>query len=182
MIFPVKAEFLRDAAMTGTILGFAGMVWFGWAQEAPPPGARKWLGLGSVLSVLLAIGAGIFSWRHWHDGSAIDAVTGPRFGIVVGIEFAAAGIGAAILAARKRSELIAPWIAFVVGVHFIPLASILRIPLLFPVAVLVAVGAWLSVRVAKARDLTVSFVTGAITGSVLLLFGAISLAQALLSY
>ncbi|MEV0646390.1 hypothetical protein AB0I28_14100 [Phytomonospora sp. NPDC050363] len=178
----MTAAFLRDAAMLTVIFGFFGMAWFGWAQEAPPANARRLLGAGSILSALLAAIAGVLAWRHWNDGSAIDAESGPRFGIIVGVEFAIAGIGAAVLAVRKKSEYTAPWIAFVVGVHFIPLASLLQMPLLFPAGALVAVGAWTSVRIARARDVTISYVTGLLTGSVLLLCGAVSLLQALTAY
>lgn len=178
----MTAEFVRDAAMLTVIFGFFGMAWFGWAQEAPPKKARAMLGVGSVLSIALAVVGGLFAWQHWNDGSAIDADTGPRFGIIVGVEVAFAGIGSGILAWRKKSEFIAPWVAFVVGVHFIPLATMLRLPLLFPAAVLVVLAAWASVRLARARDVTVSYMTGLLTGSSLLLFAAISLLQALTAY
>ncbi|HEX6684227.1 MAG TPA: hypothetical protein VF062_15595 [Candidatus Limnocylindrales bacterium] len=173
------AQFVREAAMTGVIFGFFGMTWFGWAQEAPPKRARLALAAGSVASIALAIFAGVLSWRHWNDGSAINAETGPRFGVVVAIEILAAGVGAVVLSARRRPDLTAPWVAFVVGVHFIPLAVLLEYPLLYVAAALVALGAVASVPIAAWRKLTVSYVTGAMTGTALLICGTISVALAL---
>lgn len=178
----MKAEFLRDAAMTAVIFGFFGMGWFGWAQEAPPERARKWLGVGSVVGILLAIGGGLIAWRNWDAGTAIDEVVGPRFGIVVGIEFAVAGVGAGLLAWRKLSVWTSPWIAFVVGVHFFPLGSLLKEPSLHVTATLVTVGAVVAAWVAWKRRLTPSFVSGALTGSLLVLSAAVTLGQALFAY
>ena len=50
------------------------------------------------------------------------AETRNAFGIVCGVEFGVAGLGAAVVGIRKRAQWIASWIAFVVGVHFVPLA------------------------------------------------------------
>ena len=48
----------RDLAVNAAVLGVAAMVWFGWAQEAPPAGWSVPLGIGSVLGVLIAFLAG----------------------------------------------------------------------------------------------------------------------------
>ncbi len=63
---------------------------------------------GSVLSVLTAAAGAVFAGRHWSDGTAFDADTSPTFGIVVGIEFGVAAIGAGLLALLRRNELAAP--------------------------------------------------------------------------
>jgi hypothetical protein len=62
---PVTAEFLRDAAATAAIFGFFASAWFGWAQDEPPPGWRKALVAGSILSLLTAVGGGVVTWRNW---------------------------------------------------------------------------------------------------------------------
>ena len=111
----MDAAFVRDTAATAVVFGFFASAWFGWAQDAPPADWRGWLGAGSVLSLLTAAAGGVLAWRHWSDGTVFDADTSRTFGIVVGIEFALAGIGAAVLAARRRGELIAAWVALVVG-------------------------------------------------------------------
>ncbi|GLZ79947.1 hypothetical protein Afil01_47540 [Actinorhabdospora filicis] len=178
----MKAEFLRDAAMTAVIFGFVGMGWFGWAQEAPPKRMQKWLGIGSGIGIAIALAGGLIAWRNWDAGTAIDAETGPRFGIIVGIEFGLAGLGAVLLIWRKLGAWIAPWIAFVVGVHFYPLAPLLKEPMLHVTATLVTLGSLLAAWIAWKRKLTPSYVTGVITGSLLGLSGAVALATALLAY
>ena len=164
----MSAEFARDAAVTAAIFGFFAAGWFGWAQDDPPPSWRRWLTVGSIVSMLTAIAGGVLAWQRWSDGSAIDAATALTFGIIVGIEFSTAAIGAAILARLRKSDLIPAWIALVVGVHFLPLAPLLQVPLLFVVAVLVSAGALVAIPIARSRTLAVSAVTGAIVGPVLL--------------
>jgi hypothetical protein len=155
--------------MTAVIFGFFGFVWFGWAQEDPPRRWRLPLGAGSVLSVLTAAAGGFLAWRAWNDGTVFNAETSPAFGVIVGIEFGVAALGSALLIWRKRADLVAPWIAFVVGVHFFPLAPLLRYPVLTVVAALVCLWALAAVPLARRAQLHPSAVTGAGTGTLLLL-------------
>jgi hypothetical protein len=170
------AQHARDAAATCAIFGFFASAWFGWAQEKPPRGLRPALIAGSVLS-FAAIAAGlVVTIAHWSDGTVFDEHTGPRFGIVVGIEFAVAGLGAGLLAWRGKRDLVPAWIAFVVGVHLYPVAVLLDYAFLHVVATLVAVASVVSVPVARRRGIAVSAVTGGSTGTVLLLAACYSLA------
>jgi hypothetical protein len=93
----MTAEFLRDAAATAAVFGFFASAWFGWAQDEPPRAWRKALIAGSILSLLTAIGGGVMTWRNWSGSTAFDADTSRTFGLVVGVEVALAGIGAAVL-------------------------------------------------------------------------------------
>lgn len=172
-------EYLRDAAGIAAVFGFFAMSWFGWAQERPPASWTWPLRIGSILAGLTAIGGGLLLWRHWHDGSVIDERTGPLFGIVVGIEFAAAGLGSAVLAIREHAKLISSWIAFVVGVHLFPVAAILDIPALHIPAALISVASIAAVRIARSVSITPSAVVGAMTGSILLISAVLSLIDAL---
>ena len=154
-------DYARDAAMTTLIFGFFASAWFGWAQERPPVAWKKWLGLGGGMSLALAAAGGILAWQHWSDGSALSQPGAMRrYGVILGIELAAAAVGAAVLGLRGHRELIAPWVCLVVGAHFIPLAGPLQSPILFPLAVvmiLVAVG---TVPYSRRRRLAPSAVTG----------------------
>lgn len=170
----MTSEFIRDAAANGAISGFFAMAWFGWAQEAPPARWRKWLITGSVLSALTFVASGLLTWRLFDAGTAFDAETGRTFGIIVGIEFALAGIGAGLLSWRGKKELIPVWIAFVVGVHFFPLAPLLHYPLLYVVATLVTLAALIAVPLARTRSLPVSLTNGVGVGTVLLAAGIFS--------
>ncbi|TQJ20781.1 hypothetical protein FBZ33_0984 [Micromonospora sp. A202] len=175
-------EHVRDAAATAFVFGFFASSWFGWAQEAPPKRWRPVLIVGSVLSLLTAAAGALFAWRHWSDGTAFDADTSPTFGIVVGIEFGAAAVGAGLLALLKRRELIAPWVALVVGVHLFPVAALMDYPLIHLVAALVTLVAVVAIPVARARAVAVSAVVGLGSGVVLLVAAVTSLLIALLGY
>ncbi|MEV4415342.1 hypothetical protein [Catellatospora sp. NPDC049609] len=162
-------NYVRDAAVTALFFGFFASGWFGWAQERPPVTWKKWLGIGSGVSLTVAAVGGFLAWRHWSDGSALSEPGAMRrYGIIVGIEFAAAGIGAAVLALRGRKELIPVWVCLVVGVHFVPLAGPLQSPLLYPLAAAMVLIAWRAVPYARSRDLAPSAVTGVGAGASLL--------------
>ncbi|WP_430500416.1 hypothetical protein ACQRWP_01095 [Micromonospora trifolii] len=175
-------EHVRDAAATAFVFGFFASSWFGWAQEAPPKPWRPVLVAGSILALLTATAGGLLAWTHWSDGTAFDADTSRTFGIVVGIEFGIAAIGAGLLARLRRRELIAPWVALVVGVHLFPVAELLGYRLIHLVAALVTVVAVVAVPVARARALAVSAVVGLSTGVALLLGAVSSLVIALVAY
>jgi hypothetical protein len=117
--------------------------------------------------------------RHWDDGTAFDRDTSIAFGIVVGIEVALAGIGAAVLGSRGRKELIPVWIALVVGVHFIPVAAIIDYPLVYVIGALVTLGALAAVPFARSRSVAVSAANGLFVGTSLLAGALVSLAFAL---
>lgn len=162
--------YVRDLAVTAVVFGVAAFVWFGWGQEGPPERWRAWLGVGSGVGLLVAAVGGVLAWRNWGPESVFAVAGTPRvFGIVCGIEFGLAGVGAAVLGARKRPEWIAPWVAFVVGVHFVPLAWIFRDPALVLLALLVTGAAVVAVLL-RGR-LTPSAVTGVGAGTALLVFG-----------
>lgn len=169
------AEFTRDAAATAAIFGFFAASWFGWAQEQPPTTWRNWLIAGALLSLLLAIVGGWLTWQHWSDATAFNPRTGRTFGVIVGIEFTIAALGAGVLTLLGKPQFIAPWVALVVGVHFFPLARLLSYPLLTVVAVLVSLSALLAIPLARSQSITISAVTGLATGVILLIAALFSL-------
>lgn len=164
----LMAEFTRDAAATAAIFGFFAASWFGWAQEKPPAGWRYALIGGSIVSLLIAIAGGILTWQNWSTGTAFTPETGRTFGLVVGLEFLIAGIGAGVLAAMRKGHRIAPWVALVVGAHFFPLARLIQYPLLIAVAVIVILVALVATPLARSQSIAVSAFTGLATGIVLL--------------
>jgi hypothetical protein len=172
----VTAVYARDAAAAGAILAFFATAWYGWALEAPPTTWRSWIFTGLAASWAgVALGVAV-TWINWNTGTVFDSSTSPIFGLIVGIEFSVSAIGAWILKRRSQEELIPPWIALVVGVHFVPLAYILGIPVLYLLAALISVLAVVSFVVARANALTTSSVTGVMIGSGLLGGAVMSLA------
>lgn len=173
-------DFVRDAAATAAIFGFFASAWFGWAQERPPAQWRAALIAGSIVSLVTALAGGIVTWRRWGEGTAFDAETSRAFGIVVGIEFALAAAGVIVLAIRRRLSFSSAWVAFVVGVHLFPVATLLQFPLLYVVAAAVTAIALAAIPVARSRSLAVSAVTGLLTGTVLLTAALLLLVTVLL--
>lgn len=176
----IDEQFARDIAVMAVVLGVAAFAWFGWAQEDPPRRWRLPLGAGSGLGLLIAVIGGLLAWRLWGPDSVLaDADTRRTFGIVCGIEFGLAGLGSAALAITKRSQWISCWIAFVVGVHFVPLAFIFNNPGLIGLAVVMVIAAGLGVMLHRRSTVTPSAVTGLVSGAGLLVLAAVELAKAL---
>lgn len=175
----MMTEFVRDAAATAGILGFFASTWFGWAQEHPPKSWRPWLLTGLAVSWATMLAGGLVAWRHWSDGTAFDEDTSRTFGIVVGIEFVLAGVGAAVLRARGKQVVTPVWIALVVGVHLFPVAAIIGYPLIHVVGALVVVAALAAIPVARSRSLPISAVNGLCVGTALLAGALVSLVTTL---
>ncbi|WP_029138809.1 hypothetical protein [Nakamurella lactea] len=117
-------EFSRDAVFTVAWFGLMTMVWFGWAQEDPPPRWRIWLGIGSVIGTAIAIGFGVATAANWDSPSALQGRY-QWFGVLVAAEVLLAGGGCAWLAKTHRQRWMAWWVGLVVAVHFLPLAWLL---------------------------------------------------------
>jgi hypothetical protein len=90
----MTADHVRDAAAIVAALAFLASAWCGWAQDRPPKTWRAPLALAAVASVLLAVVGGVLTWQRRSRGSAFDQErTAIGFSLVVGVGFAAAGIG-----------------------------------------------------------------------------------------
>jgi hypothetical protein len=118
-------EFLRDHYFTTAWFGLMAFVWFGWSQEDPPKSWRPWLGLGSGLGVVIALGFGALTGVNWSGPTAL-AGEYAWFGLLVALEVVAAGVGCLVLAKRGASRWMAWWVAVVVATHFVPLAVLLN--------------------------------------------------------
>lgn len=118
-------DFLRDQIFNVMWLALMSTIWFGWSQEDPPRRLRVWLIIGSVVGLLLALTFGFLVYRNWSAPSALEGRY-HLFGILVGVEFGAAGIGCGILAALRRQRWMAWWVALVVALHFLPLATLVQ--------------------------------------------------------
>jgi len=152
-------------------------VWFGWGQANASAGLTVVLAVGGVLAVAVAIAGGVRAFRSPGADSVLhDRRAWRRYGLVVGVEFALAGVGAAALAATGQSDLVPVWVCAVVAVHLFPLASLLRDRLLVPLGALLAAVALAALVAALATGVPASTVTGLGAGVLLTLFAAIALA------
>ncbi|MGG5257308.1 hypothetical protein [Phycicoccus avicenniae] len=132
----------RDLVMIGAVFGAGAFAWAGWAQEGPP---RAWvwralLGVLSVAGLALAGWSGTLAARNWDGGTAI--ATGGRgftlYLVVFWAEVLVAVVAGLLLARHGRSDLLAPLVLLVVGVHFFALAVVFGQPVLHLAAVLLS--------------------------------------------
>jgi hypothetical protein len=90
---------------------------------------------------------------------------------IVLIEFGAAALGAVVLGIAGEAAYIAPWVCFVVGVHFWSLAPVFNDPFLRILSVAFVVIAIAGVIAQGQTTVAGSAVTGAAAGVALLVTG-----------
>ncbi len=114
----------RTLATAATIEAFFAFAWFGWGQAAPTAVVSVILAAGAAMAVLVAATAGATARRLRAAPSPLGPAAAGRYGVIVGVEFAVAGGGAAAFGATGHADLIPAWICLVVGIHFLPLDRI----------------------------------------------------------
>jgi hypothetical protein len=135
------------------------------------------LAAGGVLALLVAVAGAFQAFRNpVSDSSLHDPRAWRRYGVIVGVEFALAGVGAAALAAAGQSDYIPVWVCAVVGVHLIPLAPLLHDRLLVVLGVLLTAVALVALVAGLAAWVPPSTVAGLGAGTLLTLFAAAALA------
>jgi hypothetical protein len=160
--------------MTALVEGFFAAAWFGWGNAAPSSLSTV-LVMGSVLGLLVAVAGAVVGFRAPGTTAVFDdPAAGRRYGIVVGVEFGLAGLGALVLGGLGYPEYIPVWVCAVVAVHFFALVNVLRDPLLRPLGGLMCAVPVLALVVAwwPGSDVKPGLVTGVGAGMLLLVFGA----------
>lgn len=170
-------DFPRDLLMTGAIFGLATFVWAGWAQERPPK-RGIWRVILGVLSLGGAALAGISlptAIRNWNEPTAISwgGAASTWYLVVFWIEVVAIIVLAIWAKKRRRTDLIAPLVLAVVGIHFIPLAWVFVQPVFVYTGVLVTVAAVVAALVPD-KDAARSFWCGIVAAPMLLIVGTLS--------
>ncbi|GAA3407859.1 hypothetical protein ACFFNY_11550 [Paenibacillus hodogayensis] len=161
-------DYVRDYAMYAAIFGIFGFSWFGWAQENPRASWRKWLGIASAAPFLVGLAGIYWSVTHWHERTALaEAGAFRAYLTFVFAEVLLAAVGAFLFIRFKRKDYIAPWIAFIVGVHFFWLKSVFQDTSLYALAILLIGVSVLSPIAAKKWQVANSAITGIGAGTVL---------------
>jgi hypothetical protein len=174
-------DFVRDYAMYTAIFGMFSFVWFGWAQERPRKSWRKYIGIASALAFLVCLIGIYLSVTNWHESTALSNSTIYRnYLIVVLIEFLLAGIGAFLIIKLKKNDYVAPWIAFIVGIHFFWLKNIFNDFSLYILAVLLIGVTIISLWLSKKLNVANSAITGIGAGTVLFIFAILGLIRFLM--
>ncbi len=170
----------RDVGNMALFLGFFGAAWFGWGQAAAPAGLLPWLAAGSVLAALIAAaGLGVSVRNRSQPTRMSDRAAGHRYGIIVGIEFGIAGLGAAVLAITGAAAYIPVFVCAVVGVHFVPLAPVLADRMLVPLGAATCAVAILALVLGLTSGVAPSTVSGVGAGGLLTGYALVSLIAAL---
>ncbi|ASW57048.1 hypothetical protein [Plantactinospora sp. KBS50] len=166
-----------DAQFTALILGFFGSMWFGWAQQDAPAGWFGPLLAAGVLSLAVAVLGAVGTWRWRRELTAArDRAASRRYGIIVGVSYTVLGAGAAALGATGHPDQIAPWVAFVTGVHFWALVPVLRDRrVLIPLGVVVVAASGAALALHAANGVPLSLATGVGTGTALLVAAVLEL-------
>ncbi len=170
----------RDLGITALVEGFFASAWFGWGNAAPSSLSTV-LVMGSILGLLVAVAGALVGFRAPGTTAVFnDRAAGRRYGIIVGVEFGLAGLGAVVLGVLGYPDYIPVWVCAVVAVHFFALVNVLHDASLRPLGGLMCVVPVLALVIAwwPGSDVKPGLVTGVGAGMLLLVFGALALLRA----
>ncbi|QGQ99926.1 hypothetical protein EHS13_02310 [Paenibacillus psychroresistens] len=174
-------DYIRDYTMYAAIFGIFSFNWFGWAQERPRQSWRLYLGIASGIALLVGLIGVYLSIKNWHEASALaDSGAFKDYLIYVYTEFFVAGVGAFLLIKFKHKDYIAPWIAFIVGVHFFALVDVFQDSSLNILASVLIIVAAASIFLSKKLNVANSAITGIGAGTILFCFAVLGLVRFLM--
>jgi hypothetical protein len=173
-----KPSSRRDSGITALILGLFAIAWFSWGPPSPSAGLRIALSVGASAALAVALIGAFRACGSPRAGGALhDRAARRRYGLVVGIEFALAGLGAAALGPAGAADYIPVWVCAVVGLHFFALARVLAAPALRLLGAEVTTVAVAGLLVGALTATAPSSVTGPGTGLALLGFAMLVLTR-----
>ena len=137
----IELPSLRDrlsSTLTGAqVLTVAGSLWAIYGSLSLQGGGEPWLAIGLILTALCLLSAGFYLRTKVKQLPAVvaspalqkrESQAGRIFIIVNVIQGIAMFAAANVLINLKLAEYVAPVIALIVGLHFIPLAFSMRVP------------------------------------------------------
>jgi hypothetical protein len=167
----------RARGIAAAIEGYFAAAWFGWAMASVVPRLlMRLLQIGTGLGILVVIAGIVLAVRSPAQSTPMrDRAVRRRYGIVVGLEFALLGAGAAVLAISGLAKWIPVWICAGVGIHFIPLSRVLGDRFLVILGVLISAVALAALVTGLTSAVAPGTITGAGAGLCLLVSAAITL-------
>jgi len=127
--------------------GFGAYALSSWIQAAVQSGRALWFGTIAAVTAVLVVWAvaNLVALRH-----APRAVLDRRlarffriwFALIVAIEGTAIGVGAPILGHFHRLDLFGQWVGAVVGIHFLPLGKLFKLPLYYATGAAISLAAF----------------------------------------
>ncbi|MFE9654611.1 hypothetical protein [Micromonospora sp. NPDC006431] len=171
----------RQAGLTALYLGVFAALWFSVPKAEPP--LHTVLLLGSVAALLTAVIGAVVAGAGSRNAGAPprDRAADRRYLLIVGVEFALAGLGAWLLALAGWSAFTPVLVSAVVGLHFLPLAPVLRDRLLRPLGLAVCLVALVGLFVGLGSSALVGPVVGTGVGVLLLGYAVMALFRARVS-
>lgn len=129
----------KDAAANVMVMGFASTAWFGWAHQAGISALQVPLALGMGFGIVLGVvgfiargrlntlaARGVIASRSVHE--VRTRASNRTYFAALGFELVFAFGGAVALGRFEHPEYIIAWVMLIMGLHFIPLAKLYRIP------------------------------------------------------
>ncbi|TDB72260.1 hypothetical protein [Micromonospora sp. KC721] len=164
----------RQAGLAALCLGVFATIWFSVpAAEAP---LRTLLVVASGGALLTALGGAALVLHAGRAGGALPRDR--RYLVIVAVEFAAAVLGAALLAALGQAEYVPVLVCAVVGAHFPPLAPVLGDRLLVPLGVAMCLVALAGLVAALVLSIPAALVVGTGAGLLLWAYALLALLRA----
>ncbi|SCL68031.1 hypothetical protein GA0070606_4693 [Micromonospora citrea] len=167
----------HQAGLGALYLGVFATIWFSVPAADLP--LRALLVVGSGVALLTAVAGAVVAARSRRAAVARDRTADRRYLLIVAAEFAAAGIGAAVLGLVGWSEFAPVLVCAVVGLHFFPLTPVLRDPLLRPLGAAMCAVALAGLITGLASGVSAGLVVGTGAGVLLLGYAVLSLVRAL---
>lgn len=178
----MESEFIRDYVMYTAIFGMFSFVWFGWAQEDPRENWRKYIGIASGAALVVCLIGVYLSITHWGGATALSETGGYTvYLIVFYAQLLIAGGGVFLLYRKKNKEYVAPWIGFVVGIHFFFLVDVFSDPLLYILGAVMVIISLISPWMGRRLNVGSSAITGIGSGTILFCFAILGLLRYLLA-
>lgn len=165
-----------DGPLTALYLGLFATAWFSWGDGTAPDGLSVWLRIGAYAALAVAVAGAVGAFgRRSAARVPRDRSADRRYLLIVLIEFAVAGGGAALLGATGLGDWTPAFVGAVVGLHFLPLAGLLHDPLLVGLGIATVVIAVAAAVLHAATDVAAGTAAGTGIGALLLAFGAFRL-------
>ena len=132
--------------------GFGAYSMYWWTVAALPAAKRGWFYAIIAIPAIFVIWAisqlASFGTGPVPDGKRSRKFYAIRFGVIVAVEVAAILLGGPVLGHFQRADLIPQWIDVVVGVHFLPLGKLFKLPLYYATAVVITLSSLGSLLIA----------------------------------
>jgi hypothetical protein len=160
--------------------GFGAYAMYWWTEAAIEADRRLWLGAIAVVAAILVVWAIANLVTLSHEPKVVLDKRQVRFyrigyAVIVAIEGAAISVGGPMLGHFHRPDLFGQWIGAIVGIHFIPLGKLFKLPLYYWTGAAISLAAFGSLLISSSA-LSSAMCAGG-TGMALWITAAVTLSK-----